>query len=289
MVSSSSTKRAARLAEKGKRQRVRFQGGTLFPAVIAAVLLIGVLLVVYARQSQPAASAERPSIDDHWHIAYGFELCSADNFTLLNGNKEDASQPNFQAYVASGVHSHDDGIMHWHPFSTRAVGRRATLGVFLETYGVELSDDRLTFPADQGGDEYVSGETKCGDKTGTLRVVVWDHFNDTGDGTQYVSNFDDIRITNDQMAFTIAFVPDDVDLVKPPWATDLPALGAADAGQADAPGASTPEATSPGTGPGATTDATASDNSAAGTEPGATEPAGTATDETDSATATTNG
>ena len=60
---------------KGKGKRVRFQGGTLFPLVVALVLVIGLGLIVYARASQPAAdaSAPQPGID-HWHGAYGFYM-----------------------------------------------------------------------------------------------------------------------------------------------------------------------------------------------------------------------
>ena len=57
MANSSSTKRAARLAQRGKGQKVRFQGGTLFPIIVAIVVITGMALVVYARQSRPAADA----------------------------------------------------------------------------------------------------------------------------------------------------------------------------------------------------------------------------------------
>ena len=73
--SSSSTKKAARLAQKGKGQKVRFQGGTLFPVIVALVIVLGFGLIVYARQSRPAADASAPTINDHWHHVYGFYIC----------------------------------------------------------------------------------------------------------------------------------------------------------------------------------------------------------------------
>ncbi|MEP6296525.1 MAG: hypothetical protein ABJ382_04310, partial [Ilumatobacter sp.] len=63
-TSSSSTKKAARLAQKGKGQKVRFQGGTLFPVVVALVIVLGFGLIAYARQSRPAADASAPTIND---------------------------------------------------------------------------------------------------------------------------------------------------------------------------------------------------------------------------------
>jgi hypothetical protein len=284
VVSSSSTRKAARLAQKGKGKKVRFQGGTLFPLIVIAIIVIGLGTIVYARQSRPAADASRPTVNDHWHVAYGFQLCSEDNFTKLNGNLEETDangQLVSSAFLATGVHSHDDGVIHWHPgagFGSRAVGNRAKLGVFLDNYDVELDDDSLKFPENQGGKEYIEGETKCGDENAELKVVVWDHYNDEASGTTYVSNFDDIRITNDGMAITIAFVPRGVDVVKPPWAADLPELGVADQGQTT-PGASVPASTAPGAtpAPGATTGSTAPAGSAPTTPaaPGATTPAST--------------
>jgi hypothetical protein len=268
VVSSSSTRKAARLAQKGKGKRVRFQGGTLFPLIVTAILVIGLGTIVYARQSQPKADASPPTIDNHWHIAYGFQLCDADNFTQLTGNLEEVDA-NGQLvntdYLRTGVHTHDDGVIHWHAFTAAAVGNRAKLGVFLENYGVELTDEALRFPENQGGEEYVEGETTCGDEDAELRVVVWENYQDTDDGTTYTSDFNDIRIDRDGMAITIAFVPSGTDVVMPPWAAQLPELGVVDQDQTGPPGATVPGTTPGGTTPG-------------GTTPGGTTPDGTTPD-----------
>jgi hypothetical protein len=60
---------------------------------------------------------------------------------------------------------------------------------------------------------------------------VWDNFTDTGDGTTYIAAFDNIRVDQDAMVFTVAFVPDNTEIEMPPWAKDLPTLGAIDSGQ----------------------------------------------------------
>ncbi len=231
--SSSSTKKAARLAHKGKGKKVRFQGGTLFPLIVAIVMVLGLGAIVYARQTVPADDSTPPTINDHWHAAYGFFLC--DTWQQLAGNLEETNasgQLINSRFQQVGIHSHDDGVMHWHPSTTKAVGKRAKLGVFLDVYDVELTNDALRFPDNQlGGKDYIEGETKCGDEDAELQVVVWDSYTDTGDGTTYIANFDNIRIKNNGMVFVIAFVPRDTDIQMPPWAADLLALGAADAGQ----------------------------------------------------------
>jgi hypothetical protein len=242
MVSSSSTKKAARLAQKGKGKRVRFQGGTLFPLIVLAILVIGVGTIVYARATVPAADSSPPTAEDHWHMAYGFSLCDQPGVTVqLNGNLEDPADPNYDEYQKTYVHSHDDGVIHWHPFNGRAVGKRATLGVFLDTYGVELTDDSLRFPEGQNVDglsEYVEDETKCPDgEDGELSVTVWQSPDDTSDGDRYVSGFDDIHMTKNSMVFTIAFEPRGTEVTKPePQSSQLDELGAVDSGQTPIPG-----------------------------------------------------
>jgi hypothetical protein len=243
--SSSSTKKAARLANKGKGKKVRFQGGTVFPLIVAVVMVLGLGTIVYARQSVPGDDSTPPTINDHWHAAYGFYLC--DTWQQLAGNLEEvnsAGQLISTRFRQAGIHSHDDGVMHWHASTAKAVGKRAKLGVFLDVYDVELTNDALRFPDNQlGGEDYIDGETKCGDEDAELQVVVWDSFEDTDDGTTYIANFDNIRIKNNGMVFAIAFVPRDTDIPMPPWAADLVALGAADAGQVVPTGSVVPDGT----------------------------------------------
>ena len=124
MARPSSTKKAAKLAQKGKGRKVRFQGGTVFPAAVAITLILGFALIVYSRQTLPEADSTPPTINDHWHAAYGFYLC--DTWYKLAGNLEgtnSAGQPEFPKFVRTGVHSHDDGVMHWHPSGSGASGR----------------------------------------------------------------------------------------------------------------------------------------------------------------------
>lgn len=239
--SSSSTKKAAKLAKSGQGKKVRFQGGTVFPLVVAIVVVLGLALVVYARQSRPAADASAPTVTDHWHHAYGFYLC--DSWFKLTGALEETTSTGFANtdYARTGIHSHDDGIMHWHPFTSAAVGSRAKLGVFLENYGVELTNDKLVFPASQRAGlpheadtgVFKEGETTCTidgkEVKAELKVVAWNNFTDTeSNGTTYIADFNNIRLDQDQMVISIAFVPANTDVSMPPWAADLPSLSQID-------------------------------------------------------------
>ncbi len=242
-TSSSSTKKAARLAQRGRGQKVRFQGGALFPFAVALIFVLGFGLVVYARESRPAADASPPLIDDHWHHAYGFYLC--DTWFQLAGDAEERDNAGFlnTDFARTGIHSHDDGLIHWHAFSAAATGRNATLGVFLDVYDVELTNSKLTFPESQRGGlpegyedgVFEEGETVCvidgEEQDGSLKVVLWDNFSDTDGGTTFIADFNNIRLDKDGMAVAIAFVPDDTDVSLPPSAPDLPELALNDTTQ----------------------------------------------------------
>jgi hypothetical protein len=203
-------------------------------------------------------------VSDHWHHAYGFYLC--DTWFKLEGDAEQQGTENFTQYQRTGIHSHDDGLIHWHPFSSAAVGSNATLGVFLDTYDVNVTNDKLTFPESQRGaletqlaeqpprDDILVWEDgdDCtidgADQSAELKVVVWNNFTDTDDGTTYIADFDNIRLDRDQMVVAIAFVPDDTDVTMPPWAPELPSLGEIDSGVVNpndqlAPAGSIPEVT----------------------------------------------
>ena len=65
----------------------------------------------------------------------------------------------------------------------------------------------------------------------TLSVRAWESFTDTDSGQRYIANMDRIHIDDDGMVFGIYFGPDDMEQSMPPWAADLPQLGAIDSGQ----------------------------------------------------------
>ena len=75
--------------------------------------------------------------------------------------------------------------------------------------------------------ELRSGGTYMG---ADLRTMQADDFANPGVFHDVVTDFNNIRIVNDGMAFVVAFVPKGADIPQPDWAAQLPTLGAADGG-----------------------------------------------------------
>jgi hypothetical protein len=308
VASSSSANKVAKLAQKGKGKKVRFQGGTLFPVVIVIVVALLAALVVYARQSRPGPGAGEPNSNQHWHAALGFYVCDKagqifhPNLTGTLEETDSLGNLSNQRYIANGIHSHGDGVMHWHPNSSgRATGTNAKLNVFLANYGVTLSNTKLSFPTAQGGETYEEGKTTCTvdgvEKTASLKLWVWDNYSkvSTQAPQVYTANMGDVRIKQDGMVFVVAFVPDDTKPKPPPTAFNLPQLGAADGsgstqtttatgGTDNAATTTTIGATGAST---VTSGGTAASTATAGSTP-AGEPSATSTSTASTSTATTS-
>ena len=221
MGKASSSKKVARAARAGGRVSSGQPRSLLFPGVLALIVVLGVSLVVYARNDRNNQDIGGvPQLEDHIHQAFGVNVCG-EWLTDL---------PEFETPV--GIHTHGDGVLHIHPFSQLGVGSNATLGRFLKSarddggLNVSVSDTELEF----GGETVTEGETKCeGVDNPMLRMAYWEDASDesavplvtTGD-------FNDRRLSDNGGGITLYYGDADADIPKPPTASNLAALGAAD-------------------------------------------------------------
>jgi hypothetical protein len=207
---SKSAKRVARVAKQSAKTKVRTQRGLLFPISMAAVILLGAFLVVYAREGTDVAAAVPPRLnDDHWHVAYGVNVCNEWKAAIQTQNE-------LVNGVSLGIHTHGDGIIHIHPFASNAAGRNAKLGVFFKATSVKASTGKIEFPEEIG--TYENTTDTCDGKAATWKLAYWADAAQTGAPTIFVTDFANVRFTQDRGAMTLAFVPDDVDVatLKPP-------------------------------------------------------------------------
>jgi hypothetical protein len=247
MGKASSAKKVARAARAGGNRRAGQRRALGFPVAIGLVLVVGLLLVVFAREKRNADAFPRAN-KDHVHSSIDIYTCVLDTSatttttttattlagdstaptdsttttsttsptattqaspTDVHGEYQPAPQ-DAQQTDPLGIHSHGDGLIHIHPFTDSAAGRKATLGLFLNQVGISMTNDTLTLAS---GASFTEGTSKCeGGKDGVVQVAKWDHAADAAKGAKpnqiFTDGFDKIRLGENE-SFTIAFMPAD--------------------------------------------------------------------------------
>ena len=196
MGKASSSKKVSRVARTGGGRTTRRSSGSWgFPLVMGVVVVLGVLGVVFSRDAaHHSAAADQPTVNDHWHAAYGFYICG--NFL------PDLPQPP----NLIGLHTHGDGVVHIEPQDpVQDTGKNANLGRFISGYpGLKLSSTSLTVL----NQTWTNGKEKCGDKPGEIMVV--------SNGKQFTppNNPSKLKVPKNGW-ITIAFVPKGTEVPPP--------------------------------------------------------------------------
>jgi hypothetical protein len=213
VATSSSAKKIARLAEASKNRKgrkVRMQGGSLFPTMIFVIVVLGVGLIAYSRQSQERVSA-LDTAKQTYFTAFGIYKC--DSFIE---NLPDATQlGDDPASLKPGAFIESPGVVRWEP-QVLSGERRAKLETIFELYGLKVTNDSIEFPST------LNNDTKCGDKDATVQVVVWD--TKAASSKVSIAELGNVRLTGNGMAITLAFVAKDVEVPQPVTVTDLDLL-----------------------------------------------------------------
>lgn len=200
MGKASSSKKVARAAKAAGRPGTK--KSYAWPAAISGVVVLGVVLIV-ASFGGDASSNEPPRIGDHWHAAYGVYDCD----TYIAPFADEAGD-------RAGIHTHQDGLMHIHPFSSRVTGKGANIEAFGDDVGMDVSDTSIEGP----GIDVENGD-KCGDDEGTVRLLVWDDANT--EEPRVIT--EDIASYNppDSTIWALVFAPEDAEIPLPPSAINL--------------------------------------------------------------------
>lgn len=234
----------------GRSQARRVASDPWAPRVLvaaAAVLLtvVGLVGITQLRTAEPqqttqppppdpyqALPREGPSLDDHWHVPYGINICG--EWIQLDGDLEEISetgQPSNDNYLANGIHSHGDGLIHIHPFSSAGTGDNATIGTFLTNYGVELTDETLRLPANQAdGVELSEFANECDDQDSSLAIVVWPNPTDPLNKVVVTEQIAGTPLGADGIVVAIAFTNDATSIEMPPSVIDAETNASIDEG-----------------------------------------------------------
>ena len=262
MGKASSAKKVARAARAGGSRRPGQRRQLGFPLLIASVVIIGVSLILVARTSRDATAAPVSQANpdsDHWHAALGVYQCDR---WIFDGSPEGGAfftdMPQADGSTdPQGIHTHEDGVIHIHPFLDSAGGRNARMRIFFDDIGLEISDSKVTFPDGTVWDEAETTCTVDGEEVpGQIVLARWNDAQDAADGERpseiITEDFGDMRFRNDREYYTLAYLPEDQieDIpVRPDIVESLNNLSDV----APAPGETTTSTTEPGTSGSSTT------------------------------------
>jgi len=241
MGKASSSKKVARAARAGGQTSSGPKRQVVFPLSVLAIVLVGVVLVVFARGANQEVAAESPKVGEHWHAAYGIYVCDAFLPPLADVGAD-----------TTGLHTHGDGVAHIHPFVSGAAGRNATLGTFGETVGLTFTSDSFTV----NGTTYANGYD-CNGQPAEVKMYVWPADDTAAEPTVLTQDFADVKFDRDRLAITLAVVPAGTDVPRPESVPELDQLSdVIDAPSTPIPAnavpstiAATPSASTPATDP----------------------------------------
>jgi hypothetical protein len=226
----------SRAQARARIRRTKRRSGSMgWTVATVAVVIVGVVMVVLVRGE--GSSDARPRVnEDHWHAYLGVNVC---------GSWLPAAPP-FES--PNGIHSHEDSLIHIHPFSTTAAGDNATVARFIEdNEGADwsLSADSMKL---WDGVEYRNGDPcESGELEGEQARLVWSvgRYGEAWSGKPRQGDPADYK-PRDGDVIAIAFLPASEKTVpEPPGATEALA------------NVSDPGATPPSTSANATTTTTA--------------------------------
>ncbi len=241
MGKASNAKKVNRAAATGGGRTAGKRTPVLWYASIFVVVVLGVLGVALSSKniSDKQASADTtPPIanKDHWHAAYGFNLCGQWAAALNDGPKGDST----------GIHTHGDGLIHTHPFLDSVSGKNATFGKLMKDTETTVTATSVNLKRD--GEKFKNGD-KCGKKPGVLTARTFKNLEDKV-GTELKGNPSLWRIKNGSL-ITISFNPEGFKVQQPPSSANLSDPG--DLGQTPQPSDATPTTAVPTTPTTATT------------------------------------
>lgn len=184
--SSKKVQRAAKAAASSRGTSEKRELG--FPLTIAAVVILGVALVLIARESREVVA---PTTADHWHSAYTVYDCGMPVADFTSTADPD------------GIHTHQDGLIHIHPFNSSATGTDAQLSVFFEAMDATVTSDEITA---REFDDIVADDG-CDDKAAVIKIGRFEVDPEIRLVAVYDRDFGEIQFLSDREAFTIAKVP----------------------------------------------------------------------------------
>ena len=179
---------------------------------VAAIIVVGLLLVWLARESRINVGGDRPRAnEDAWYQAYGTYVCDA--------YLADAAPP----AKSSDISPLGNGLISVFPTSEDTAGENATLGKFFSSAGIKVTDSSFT---GTDGTKHSAGDS-CGEgKDATtdteVKLFVWPpQASDKTKPQVVTSDFSDERFDQNQAIYALALVPASTKTIPLPSSVDV--------------------------------------------------------------------
>ena len=187
--------------------------------VVVLLVIVAVLANSYLTSDSETDGETRPNqYTDHWHSAYAVWDC-ADGENGHDENGEPVFKPVFESSRDErGVHSHQDGVIHIHPFVSSSSGKNANFDTFMSEMGLteeaaRIADDAIYMPDGTRLEEGVD----CGGEPAIIQIARWHRLSQTDkEPVIYTENLGKVRFLANGEAFTVARAPEGAEIPPPP-------------------------------------------------------------------------
>ncbi len=212
MANNSTGKWVQRAATTGGGRTYRGQTPVNYYAALVIIIIVGLGLVALSRYQlshRTTTSAGPPTTSQTWYAGLAIDVCGTTQPNL----------PSNSSKASGGFTANGDGVVTIAPKNSSQTGANATLGRFVDNYkGLELSDTSLRYPGKStytDGDVCPKGSPDSG-KPGVVIVYTWPNFT-SKHGSETPGDPQNLRFQNGQL-ITMAFVPAETTVPKPPAA-----------------------------------------------------------------------
>ncbi|MGI9579272.1 MAG: hypothetical protein ACR2OH_13820 [Microthrixaceae bacterium] len=207
MGKASSSKKIKRVQAAGATRTPGQRRELGYPAVIALIIVVGLVLTALAVMSRRDTQEVRPTVEDNWVAAYGTYICN-EFIGNLPTVQEDAP-----------VKLHADGLIHIDPTDESNSGENAVFGLYLTSAGIVVdATGALTLP---DGTTYTNGDD-CNGEPGRVALYQWPP--QSGENTDpriITNNIAGTRFTEDGQSYVLAFAPQGAEVPLPPSVSNL--------------------------------------------------------------------
>lgn len=207
MPTASTTKKIQRVQRSGVSRRAGQRRAVGFPAAVVAIIVVGVILVLIARDARVNAHGDQPRANrDRWFQAYGLYQCDS---YLAN-----PPVPETEADISTL----GNGLISIFPLSEETAGDNARLGKFFDALDMKVTDTSVT-TADgtelKAGDACGAGKRKTTDTA--IKLFVWPPQASNRTKPEVITeDFASVRFEQDGAAYALALVPEGTNKIDLP-------------------------------------------------------------------------